>query len=290
MAEICGIKIIKGIIPHRFPMRFIDKVAVDGKRVTGFLREIIEYDPIFQFKERNLSYLEGIEACAQTAAFYVLKKTNENGKKHGILFTRMENILFNQTVPVPLATAQYEAIIEDDYASIRIYDKDNIYLEGKITCAIILDEKLVKIINIVKKKAPYNDLYPADIFPVLLGEDNTDQIIIQRSPNSLIENQKISAQTLLILNDLNPATKGHFEDNPILPGIFEIFGADQSIKATFGAEKLIEIEAFEFLAPILPPSRIDYIIEYLENGKFNIEVYTNEFLAGRGILRYDYSL
>jgi len=64
MTRVHSTEDIEKNIPHRLPMRFIEKVTEDGNKVTGSLREIFQNDPIFKHQDRNLSYLEGIEACA----------------------------------------------------------------------------------------------------------------------------------------------------------------------------------------------------------------------------------
>jgi len=281
MTRVHSTEDIEKNIPHRLPMRFIEKVTEDGNKVTGSLREIFQNDPIFKHQDRNLSYLEGIEACAQTAAIRVLKDT----QNQAIVFKTIEDLNINRDGVLILSNAKFEANIveEEGYAYIKAFDESKTYFEGKIFCALMDKDRFKKLLGIVSRKAPHKKDEPImDIFPVIGGSYN-DVVLCEY-------NHCNSVSTLLRLTDGYPIVNGHFPDYSVMPAIFVIFGADKSIRMTFGAEKLVGIEYFEFVVPIIPPSRIDYSIKYDINGKFSVEVKSNDMLAAKGILRYDYDL
>jgi len=60
-----------------------------------------------------------------------------------------------------------------------------------------------------------------------------------------------------------PIFRGHFQDNPILPGVYTVEGLCQSAQILIGKEKGVtaKLESFKFSRQVLPGDRLIYEIE-----------------------------
>ena len=93
---------IKTLIPHRYPMLFVDRVVdvVPGVRGTG-IKAVTVNEPFFQGHFPDTPVMPGvliIEALAQTAGIIVNKSLPQTSKKRNVLFMSIENARFRKPI------------------------------------------------------------------------------------------------------------------------------------------------------------------------------------------------
>ncbi|WP_353097766.1 3-hydroxyacyl-ACP dehydratase FabZ [Tissierella praeacuta] len=142
MDKLLNIEEIKGIIPHRYPFLFIDKVLIEeiGVRGIGYKNVTIN-EPFFQGHFPHMPVMPGViivESMAQVGAVILLSDEKYKGKTP--YFAGINKVRFKRKV-VPGDTLRMEVILTRIRGSIGIgegkaYVEDELACEGEFLFAI----------------------------------------------------------------------------------------------------------------------------------------------------------
>ena len=142
MDKSLNIEEIKGIIPHRYPFLFIDKVLIEEVGVKGIgYKNVTINEPFFQGHFPNMPVMPGVlifESMAQVGAVILLSDEKHKGKTP--YFAGINKVRFKRKV-VPGDTLKMEVVLTRIRGSIGIgegkaYVGDELACEGEFLFAI----------------------------------------------------------------------------------------------------------------------------------------------------------
>ncbi|MBU5311506.1 3-hydroxyacyl-ACP dehydratase FabZ [Tissierella carlieri] len=142
MDKSLNIEEIKGIIPHRYPFLFIDKVLIEEVGVKGIgYKNVTINEPFFQGHFPNMPVMPGVlivESMAQVGAVILLSDEKYKGKTP--YFAGINKVRFKRKV-VPGDTLRMEVVLTRVRGSIGIgegkaYVGDELACEGEFLFAI----------------------------------------------------------------------------------------------------------------------------------------------------------
>ncbi len=126
-----GINEIMGILPHRFPFLFVDRVEVDDEGLSGKgYKNVTINEPYFQGHFPNNPVMPGvilIETMAQVGAVIILSKDEYKGKT--AYFAGVNNFRFKEKV-LPGDTLEIEVNITRVRGSVGV-GEGVAYVRGK---------------------------------------------------------------------------------------------------------------------------------------------------------------
>jgi len=141
---IMDINRIKQLLPHRYPMLFVDKIIeMDANTIVG-VKNVTGNEPIFQGHFPNEPVLPGvvlIEALAQTGALLVLSNM-EHPEDYSTYFLRIDNTKFLQKVlpgDTLLFKASFSAPFRHNIAQMHgyVFVGENVVAESSLTAQVI---------------------------------------------------------------------------------------------------------------------------------------------------------
>ena len=142
MGKLLKIEEIKGIIPHRYPFLFVDKVLIEDIGVRGIgYKNVTINEPFFQGHFPEMPVMPGVlivETMAQVGAVILL--SDENFKGRTPYFAGINKVRFRRKV-VPGDTLRMEVIITKVRGSIGVgqgkaYVGEELACEGEFLFAI----------------------------------------------------------------------------------------------------------------------------------------------------------
>lgn len=142
MDKSLNIEEIKGIIPHRYPFLFIDKVLIEEVGLKGIgYKNVTINEPFFQGHFPNMPVMPGVlivESMAQVGAMILLSDEKHKGKTP--YFAGINKVRFKRKV-VPGDTLKMEVVLTRIRGSIGIgegkaYVGDELACEGEFLFAI----------------------------------------------------------------------------------------------------------------------------------------------------------
>ncbi|WP_406241644.1 3-hydroxyacyl-ACP dehydratase FabZ [Tissierella carlieri] len=142
MDKSLNIEEIKGIIPHRYPFLFIDKVLIEEVGLKGIgYKNVTINEPFFQGHFPNMPVMPGVlivESMAQVGAVILLSDEKHKGKTP--YFAGINKVRFKRKV-VPGDTLKMEVVLTRIRGSIGIgegkaYVGDELACEGEFLFAI----------------------------------------------------------------------------------------------------------------------------------------------------------
>ncbi len=142
MGKLLNIEEIKGIIPHRYPFLFVDKVLIEDIGVRGIgYKNVTINEPFFQGHFPEMPVMPGVlivETMAQVGAVILL--SDENFKGRTPYFAGINKVRFRRKV-VPGDTLRMEVIITKVRGSIGVgqgkaYVGEELACEGEFLFAI----------------------------------------------------------------------------------------------------------------------------------------------------------
>jgi UDP-3-O-[3-hydroxymyristoyl] N-acetylglucosamine deacetylase/3-hydroxyacyl-[acyl-carrier-protein] dehydratase len=146
-APVMDINRIRHLLPHRYPMLFVDKVIeMDANSIVG-VKNVTGNEPFFQGHFPSEPVMPGvvlIEALAQTGGLLVLSNLEEP-EKHSTYFLRIDNAKFTQKV-VPgdtlLFKAAFTAPFRHNIAQMHgyVFVGENIVAEANLVAQVIKND------------------------------------------------------------------------------------------------------------------------------------------------------
>lgn len=142
MDKLLNIEEIKGIIPHRYPFLFVDKVLIEDIGVRGIgYKNVTINEPFFQGHFPELPVMPGVlivETMAQVGAVILL--SDEKFKGRTPYFAGINKVRFRRKV-VPGDTLRMEVTLTKIRGSIGVgqgkaYVEDELACEGEFLFAI----------------------------------------------------------------------------------------------------------------------------------------------------------
>ena len=143
-APVMDINRIRQLLPHRYPMLFVDKaIEMDANSVVA-VKNVTGNEPFFQGHFPNEPVMPGvilIEALAQTGGLLVLSNL-EHPEEYSTYFLRIDNAKFSQKV-VPGDTlifkAEFTAPFRHSIAQMHgfVFVGENVVAEANLTAQVI---------------------------------------------------------------------------------------------------------------------------------------------------------
>lgn len=142
MSRLLNIEEIKGIIPHRYPFLFVDKVLIEEIGLSGVgYKNVTINEPFFQGHFPEMPVMPGVlivETMAQVGAVILL--SDEKFKGRIPYFAGINKVRFKRKV-VPGDTLRMEVILTKIRGSIGVgegkaYVGDELACEGEFLFAI----------------------------------------------------------------------------------------------------------------------------------------------------------
>ncbi|WP_313232259.1 3-hydroxyacyl-ACP dehydratase FabZ [Tissierella praeacuta] len=142
MDKLLNIEEIKGIIPHRYPFLFVDKILIEEVGIKGIgFKNVTANEFFFQGHFPNMPVMPGVlivESMAQVGAIILLSHEKHKGKTP--YFAGINKVRFKRKV-VPGDTLRMEVELTRIRGSVGIgqgkaYVEDELACEGEFLFAI----------------------------------------------------------------------------------------------------------------------------------------------------------